>query len=69
MEAFKRQRWGRGGTFGLEEKRVLLGPWAGRSGLDGPRPNGTGVERLWFDFFFFFLSFLWLVVMEAGLVQ
>lgn len=51
MEAFKRQCWGRGGTFGLEEKRVLLSPWAGRSGLGGLRPNGTRVERLWFDVF------------------
>lgn len=49
-EAFKRQHWGRGGTFGLEEKHVLLSPWTGRSGLHGLQPNGMRIKKLCFDF-------------------
>jgi len=50
MEAFNRQCWGRRGTFGPEEKHVLLSPWAGGSGFRGFSPNGTKIEKFCFYF-------------------
>lgn len=46
---FKRQCWGRCGTFGLEEKPFLGSPRAGRSGLSDLQPKGTKVKKLCFD--------------------